>query len=183
MRAAVVAVLLLLATSSALVLSAAPAAAHGGDSAGVPAFFRTTVTSVTPGVEGLRVRSVERGARLQVTYDGPGVVEVLGDSGEPYLRLTSAGTETNLDSPSSWRDDDRLGATEVPADADGRGRPRWVALGEEPVLTWQEHRAHWTGLELPEQVQAEPGEARRVRDWTVPLVVDGAPVTVVGTLD
>ncbi|MCW2623078.1 MAG: hypothetical protein JWL64_2680, partial [Frankiales bacterium] len=141
--------------------------------------YRTTITSISPAVPGLAVRPVEQGARLELTWSGAGTVVVLDDAGTPYLRVGPRGVETNRDSPAAYRDRDRRGTTVVPPDADGQGPPRWQVTSSTTTVRWHEHRAHWTGLRPPPDL----ADGGRVRDWTVPLQVDGRPVTVSGTLD
>ncbi|MBM0240265.1 hypothetical protein JNW88_29915 [Micromonospora sp. ATA32] len=65
---------------------AAPAAAHGADAPGRHE-YRTEVTGVTPARPGLTVRAVEAGARLELVNRTGRNVEVIGYSGEPYLRV------------------------------------------------------------------------------------------------
>jgi hypothetical protein len=51
------------------------------------------------------------------------------------------------------------------------------------VARWHDHRSHWMADKPPPQVAADPGRAQRIRDWVVPLRVDGSTVEVRGTLD
>jgi hypothetical protein len=125
------------------------------------------------------VRVVEQGARLKLSWSGPGTVVVLDEGGAPFLRISPQGVETNRDSPDAYRDKDRRGTTVVPPEADGLGDPRWTRTSSTPTVLWHEHRAHWTSLQKPPGLSG----GGRVRDWTVPLQVDTRSVTVSGTLD
>lgn len=135
-----------------------------------------------PDVPGLAVESVEAGSRLRLAWSGPGTLVVLDSDGAPYLRLTPQGVETNTDSRASWLDRDRRGLTVVPPGVDSRGEPVWERTSGPPEVLWHEHRAHWTGTEPPEGVSGGGG-AQRVRDWSLPLQLDGRPLAVTGTLD
>lgn len=138
--------------------------------------YRTTITSVPP-VAGLRVEVVENGSRLRLAWSGPGTVVVLDEGGAPFLRLSPSGVQTNQDSPLTYTSRDRRGLTTVPPGVDGLGAPRWVQVSEDPEVLWHEHRAHWTKLTEP------PGSGEReVRTWTLPMLVNGAAMTVTGTL-
>ncbi len=148
----------------------------------MPADYLTTITGA-PDVEGLEVAVVEGGSRLELRWSAPGELVVLGTGGEPFLRLTPEGVESNRDSPDHWLTQDRRGTTEVPEGVDGRGAPDWERTSDEPVARWHEHRAHWTGTDPPEVVQDDPDARHRVADWVVPLRVDGAGAEVTGTLD
>lgn len=172
--------LVLLAALGALLGLAAPASAHAADAQGVDADYLTTLTEVPAGVS---ATVVESGSRLELRLSGASEVVVLDEAGEPFLRLTGDGAELNEDSPYAWRTMDRRGITEVPADADGVGEPRWTTISDDPVAIYHEHRMHWTELDPPPEVAAAPDQERRLRDWSVPLVVDGVPASLDGTLD
>jgi hypothetical protein len=66
--------------AGAFVAPATPASAHGADAPETTA-FRTTVTGIAPPMRGLSVRTVEAGARLELTNDSGRTVEVLGYAG------------------------------------------------------------------------------------------------------
>lgn len=141
----------------------------------MPEDFRTTITSISPSVPGLSLDVVENGSRLKLTWRGSGTLVVIGNGGEPYLRLTPQGVETNQQSPDTYRNKDRRDLTETPEGVTGAEPPRWERTSTSPVAIWHEHRAHWVNLEKPASVGL-------VREWEVPLTVDSAPVSVRGTL-
>ena len=172
--------LVLLAALGVLLGLAGPASAHGEDAQGVDADYLTTLTDVPVGVS---ASVVEGGSQLELRLSRAAEVVVLGETGEPFLRLTPDGAELNEDSPYAWRTLDRRGITEVPADADGVGEPRWTKTPGDPAAVYHEHRMHWTEPNPPPEVAAAPDDERRLRDWSVPLVVDGVPVALTGTLD
>jgi hypothetical protein len=178
---------IVVATALVAFVPAAPAAA---DPAG-PTHYDSRITGITA-EDGraqdeppVRLEILGGDAFLVVAAD-PGVeVEVPGYEGEPYVRIAADGTvEVNQRSPARWLNDARYGAEEVdvPADADPAAPPRWEAVASDGEYAWHDHRIHWMSPSLPRQVDAAAGEPQPVADWEVPLVIDGAPVTVVGEL-
>jgi hypothetical protein len=162
---------------------AAPAFAHGGD-APDGTNYRTAVTTVSPGLPGVAVRTVEAGARLELTNRSGRTVEVLGYDGEPYLEVRPDGVYENTRSPATYLNTTLTGGTAVPAEADPAAPPTWRRVSEEPVARWHDHRAHWMSATPPPQVDTDPGRTHRIRDWTVPLRADGLVTAQVrGTLD
>ncbi|MER7457623.1 hypothetical protein [Micromonospora sp. NPDC126480] len=161
---------------------AAPAAAHGADApAGTD--YRTEVTAVTPARPGLTVRAVEAGARLELTNTGDRPVEVIGYSGEPYLRVGPDGVYENRRSPATYLNRTLAGDTRIPAEADPAAPPDWRRVDGSTTVRWHDQRALWRESAPPPQVRAAPDREHRVRDWTVPLRVDAQVVEVRGTLD
>lgn len=167
---------------TAALASGSPAAAHGAD-APDSTNYRTSVTAVAPDVEGLSVRAIEAGARLELTNDTGQTVEVLGYAGEPYLQVRPDGVFENANSPATYRNRTLAGDTVPPAGTDPAQPPVWRKVGSQPVVRWHDQRTYWLAAEPPPQVQADPSQPHRVRDWAVPLRVDGSPVEVRGTLD
>jgi hypothetical protein len=112
-------------------------------------------------------------------------VEVPGYDGEPYVRIAADGTvEVNQRSPSRWLNDARYGAedVEVPPEADAAAPPRWEVVATDGEYAWHDHRIHWMSPSLPRQVDPAAGTAQPVTAWTVPLRVDGQPLTLTGEL-
>jgi hypothetical protein len=112
-------------------------------------------------------------------------VEVPGYDGEPYVRIAADGTvEVNQRSPSRWLNDARYGAedVEVPPEADAAAPPRWEVVATDGEYAWHDHRIHWMSPSLPRQVDPGAGTAQPVTAWTVPLQVDGQPLTLTGEL-
>jgi hypothetical protein len=161
---------------------AAPAAAHGADAPGATN-YRTAVTSVTPPVDGLSVRAIEAGARLELTNRTGRTIEVLGYAGEPYLQVRPDGVFENRNSPATYLNATLAGDTAPPDTADPAKPPAWQKVASEPVARWHDQRTHWLEAEPPAQVRADPGRPQRVRDWVVPLRADASSVEVRGTLD
>ena len=161
---------------------AAPAAAHGAD-APDGTDYRTEVTAVTPARPGLTVRAVEAGARLELTNTGDRPVEVIGYSGEPYLRVGPDGVYENRRSPSTYLNRTLAGDTRIPAEADPAAPPDWRRVDGSTSVRWHDQRALWRESAPPPQVRAAPDREHRVRNWVVPLRADGEPLEIRGTLD
>lgn len=175
----------------ALALGATPAAAHGADApaaahgADAPAAtnYRVTATGTVPAVDGLTVRVVEAGARLELTNHTGRPIEVLGYAGEPYLEIRPDGVYRNLRSPTAYQNETLAGDTPVPADADPTAPPAWERISTRPVARWHDQRTYWLDDAPPEAVRAAPDQEHRVRDWTIPLRDGVTGFELHGTLD
>lgn len=168
--------------AGALVVPATPAFAHGGDTPEATS-YRTVVTSITPSLPGVSVRSVEAGARLELTNDSGRTVEILGYAGEPYLEVRPDGAYENRNSPAAYRNQTLTGDTPVPATADPAAPPQWRRVSGGTSVRWHDQRTHWMGDDLPPAAQAEPSRSHRLRDWSVPLRDQTRTFEIRGTLD
>ena len=154
--------ILILTVAGAVVAPATPASAHGGDAPDATA-YRTTVMQIMPPMPGLSVRTVEAGARLELTNDSGRTVEVLGYAGEPYLAVRADGTYENVHSPATYLNVTLGGDGPVPATADPTAVPSWRRVSGSTTVRWHDRRTHW--LEPAPSLT----RAQRLRDWTVPL--------------
>ncbi|MGV9211585.1 hypothetical protein ACTFTM_06940 [Micromonospora sp. RB23] len=170
------------AACAATLLTAAPAAAHGAD-APDGTDYRARVTGVTPARPGLTVRVIEAGARLELTNRTGRAVEVIGYSGEPYLRIGPDGVFENTRSPATYLNRTLAGDTALPPGADPAAPPSWRRIDDGTTARWHDQRALWQESTPPAQVRAAPEREHRVRDWTVPLRDGTDPLTIGGTLD
>ncbi|MEU7589933.1 hypothetical protein AB0A95_26980 [Micromonospora sp. NPDC049230] len=170
------------AAFAATVLTAAPAAAHGAD-APDGTDYRTRATGVTPQRPGLEVRVVEAGARLELTNDTGRAIEVIGYSGEPYLRVGPDGVFENSRSPATYLNRTITGDAALPAEADPAAPPAWRRIADGSAVRWHDQRALWQESAPPAQVRAAPDREHRVREWTIPLRDGTDPLTIGGTLD
>ncbi|MEV4120511.1 hypothetical protein [Micromonospora sp. NPDC049645] len=170
------------AAGLATLLGAAPAAAHGGD-APDGTDYRTRTTGVTPARPGLEVRVIEAGARLELTNRTGRAVEVIGYSGEPYLRVGPDGVYENSRSPATYLNRTITGDTALPAEADPAAPPSWRRIADGATARWHDQRALWQESSPPAAVRTAPDREHRVRDWTVPLRDGADPVVIGGTLD
>jgi hypothetical protein len=170
-----------LATLTALLLVLVPAAAgHGG---GGDRGFTSTVTSVTPGVDGLTATVLEGDDRLRLRNDTGKTVVVLGYEGEPYLELRADGTFQNSRSPATYLNDDRYGKVDLPDSADPKAAPDWERVSPRPTFEWHDHRIHWMSETLPPKVAAAKDVPQHVFDWKVPGTIGGEALTISGSLD
>ncbi|MET8277385.1 hypothetical protein [Micromonospora sp. NPDC005174] len=170
------------ATCAATLLTAAPAAAHGADAPN-GTDYRTRVAGVTPARPDLTVRVIEAGARLELTNHTGRPVEVIGYSGEPYLRVGPDGVFENSHSPATYLNRTLVGDTALPADADPAAPPSWRRIADGTTARWHDQRALWQESTPPAEVRAAPEREHRVRDWTVPLRDGTDPLAIGGTLD
>ncbi len=166
--------------AGAVVAGATPAYAHGAG--GVqPTNYRTTVESVSPAVPGLRVRAVDFGELLEVTYTGTETLTVLGYDGEPYLRVGPGGVFRNERSPATFLNRSMTPSSAPPARFDAKAPPEWKRISTGRTARWHDHRAHWMSSEPPDSVKADPWYCHVVIDgWKVALVHGDRPVTVSG---
>ncbi|AEV82083.1 hypothetical protein ACWT_1067 [Actinoplanes sp. SE50] len=173
---------LILAVAGAMIAPATPAFAHGGEGANVTS-YRTTVSGISDPMRGLSVRTVEGGARLELTNDTGRSIEVLGYSGEPYLELRPDGVYQNLGSPAAYVNRTLAGDTPVPPVADPTAPPSWQKVSAGHTIRWHDQRTHWLGTVRPPQAVTDPGHAHRLRDWTVPLRDQVRLFAIRGALD
>lgn len=161
-----------------------PAAAHGGGSEGPTATnFRTTITSLVPEVDGVTVRVIDVGSRLELRVSNGREVVVLGYEDEPYLKVAQDGVFQNLRSPATYLNESRNGGDPVPATADATGAPEWKRVSGGATVRWHDHRAHWMGEQRPPGVDDSVEAAQVIYPaWTVPLRVDGVPMVLTGQL-
>lgn len=112
---------------------------------------------------------------LSVSNEGASEVVVLGDQEEPYLRLTAAGVDANLRSPTHIKGQDPALAN-VGA-GDPTATPEWVQVNGGRSYTFVLERAG------PDQDLASlyaVDEPTVMREWTVSLLVDGQRIDIPG---
>ncbi len=154
-----------------------------------PTHYRSEVSGLVDAaggpVSGVRAEVVGGDTYLVLGVTGAEQVEVPGYEGEPYLRFDGDGrVEVNVRSPARWLNDARFGAldVEVPPTADAEAAPQWETVAANGRYAWHDHRIHFMSPTLPDDVDPTAGSAQEVFAWEVPLVVDGAPARVEGTL-
>jgi hypothetical protein len=158
------------AVVAVVAMSAAPAMADPAR----PTHYRSTVERLAPTVPGVTV-TVEGGDAFLAVVVAPGTsLLVPGYQGEPYLAIDGDGVVSiNRNSPASWLNTDRYGRAAEPPSSDPGAEPHWEVVAEGGEWAWHDHRIHWMSPDRP-----GPDEI----DWQVPIIVDGAPVVVHGTL-
>jgi hypothetical protein len=169
---------------AALVLGPVPAGAHApGQQLPDASYYRAEITGgVTPATAGVTARVDPGGEWLELSNAGPGTVLVLGYTGEPYLRLSSAGAEENELSQTTYLNR-ALFADSVPTAGSGSSvAPAWKQIGGTGTARWHDHRIHWMGRDRPPAVASDPTHPHLVGNWTVHATADGVPFEVHGAL-
>jgi hypothetical protein len=174
--------LFLTVVAGVLVGPATPAFAHAGDAPDATS-YRTTITGFSPPSSGITVRTVEAGARLELSNSTGRTIEVLGYSGEPYLEVRPDGTYQNVNSPATYLNATLTGDNPVPASADPTAPPSWRRVSSSTSVRWHDQRTHWLSPGLPPAAAADPAREHRLRDWIVPLRDQARTFELRGTLD
>lgn len=174
--------MLALCVAAAAVAGAEPAHAHSV--AGVSGSnFKTRLKTVTPPTQGLEIKVIEVGSRLELVNETGREVIVLGYQDEPFLRFNRDGVFENTKSPATYLNADRKGTEAVPATADPDAPPEWRKVDSSNTARWHDHRAHWMGDRDPPNVRKAPNRAHVVYpEWKVHLRVDGQPVVASGDM-
>jgi hypothetical protein len=126
----------------------------------------TSPSEIAPGVRVTLLPGRHPGLLLENTSARP--VTVVGDRGEPFLRIGPAGVEANVRSD-TWQRSGRAGSTarvltSIPAE------PDWVRVATAPRYGWIEPRAA-----APTSTRAAGGDR-----WQVPLQIGAERVLVSG---
>ncbi len=129
----------------------------------------TTIDTSPPEVDVSVIASRPPQVRIRVADDTD--VEVVSDDGRSFIRVDARGARGDLSSPDYQAHLRGIGVGEV----DGEG---WVPLagGGPDRATWVDLR-----LSLEEDIPTTPTEAHRfAHEWSIPLLVDGAPARIGG---
>ena len=177
-------VAVLCGTVGLLLWVAVPAGAHGDHDLPDAAYYLSTITSVRPEVPGLDLSIIKDGASITLTNRTGRTVVVLGYTGEPYLRISPAAVEENVQSVSSLLNGSLVVSdfARQLAQRQQQGPPQWRRVSEGPTFTWHDHRMHWMAQQRPPVAAADPRHPHPVFDWTMDLSVEGRPVVVTGAL-
>ncbi len=176
-RSALVAVIVLFIS----VVTAGPAQAHSA--AGSPSSnYRTVIDSITPPSSGFRIKVIEEGSRLQLTWLQGDPIIVPGYQDEPYLRVDQNGVEENLRSAALYVNQDRFGTSELPSIVDEDAAPQWKRSSSERTVRFHYHPAHWMLTELPPVVREDPSKPHDIQSFTLVLQQGNAASTVSGRL-
>ncbi|GAA4924829.1 hypothetical protein [Actinoplanes utahensis] len=171
-----------LAVAGTVLVPATPASAHVGDTASV-SDYRITVTGLSSPMDGLTVRVVEGGARLELSNTTGRTIEVLGYSGEPYLEVRPDGAYENVNSPATYVNETLGGETPVPPAANPTSAPSWRRISGDTTVRWHDQRILWTEAGPPPVAAAAPDQRHRLREWAVPLRDQVRTFDIQGTLD
>jgi hypothetical protein len=152
---------LLIAATAAVCLAVPAVASAHGRAATVALDYRLPLDGSVGRLDGVRARILDGDRSLRLVVDRGTRVVVLGDLGEPMLRLDN-GVWVNLSSPTAQAN--RLVRRR------GKG---WKKIAGGRAFAWHENR-----LAPPPFVSGRYGAVAR---WRVPLVVDGRPTAVSGS--
>ncbi|MGH9000374.1 MAG: hypothetical protein ACRDY7_13405 [Acidimicrobiia bacterium] len=166
-----------------LVAGASPAQAHNVGGA-TSSNYRTRITSVEPDIDGITVRVVEAGARIELVNRTDDDVVVFGYKKEPYLRVGPDGVYQNIHSPATYLNRSMVPMADVtlPEQADARAEPEWKKVSDDHKARWHDHRSHHMGTRAPPKVRQAPGETHNLRPFQVRMTHAGTDVEVRGDL-
>lgn len=155
-----------------------------------PTDYRSTVESIEPATDAIRVDIVGGDGFLDLQVTRGHTVSIAGYQDEPWLEVSETGVvRENQAAPTHFLNENRYG-TVIP---DGitvqtaTDRPQWKVVARNGRFIWHDHRIHYMTPEIPPKLV--PG-TRRVAigggpdgRWQVPMVVDGTPTVVTGSLE
>jgi hypothetical protein len=173
---------ILLGVVAACLVTQLPALAHPGG-VDLPPNYESRVTALEGDHQGVRARVT--GADELVVLEVPEGIEVEVPGYNPpevYLRFDAAGdVHANLAGPTHHFNTvagiDLRRRPELRADAE----PRWEQVSSGGRYAWADQRIRWMGPD-PTPPQLDTDRAQYVRDWEIPILVEGEPVTIRGEL-
>jgi hypothetical protein len=172
----------LLATALLAALVACPVALGHGD--GAARGYTSSVTTITPKLDGLIVQVLQGDDQLNLRNDTGRVLVIQGYEGEPYLRFApGGGVFRNANSPATYLNEERYGSVDVPTSASKTAAPRWERVSRGRAYDWHDHRIHWMSTIDPPKVRQAKDEPHHVFDWNVRGTVGGQPLAIRGSLD
>ena len=168
----------------ALVLAAAmaavwavPAGAHQGNPN-----YRSVIDRVSPTVPGVKLQVLGFDSQFQLTNRSNQTVTVFGYDGEPYARILANGTvEQNHLSPATYINVSDFATVAPPKFTNPNAPPQWRVVDKTGSFIWHDHRMHWMGSNLPQQVK-DKHKKTKVFDYQIPLSVGAQKGQISGTL-
>jgi hypothetical protein len=142
--------------------------------------YVTTVTGITPALDGITVRSPGNGEAITVTNNTSTPLIIEGYQQDQYLKVTKDGVWENKLSPAVALN--KLNDIEVPKGSSATADPVWVKLNSTNHAQWHDHRIHWMGTINPPAVQKDPGKPHLVKDWTIPIHLGDTAAAITGKL-
>jgi hypothetical protein len=145
-----------------------------------PTDYQSRVVAITPAVAGVSARIIGGDSFFELSVDTSVTIEVVvvGYRGEPYLRFRPGGeVQENERSPSKYLNRSRYETSSPPPEADPAADPEWKAVAQDGRWAWHDHRTHWMNTARP--LGHVPGD--QILEAVIPLLVDGAPVSVTVT--
>lgn len=127
----------------------------------------TVLDEVSPAIAGLQVRVTHLTApALVVSNRTSHPLVVLGEKGEPFLRIDNGSVEANALSPTSYRSADPTGERPLPDQLDATAPPRWTVLARKDAWSWFDPRLRSRGSSSA--------------SWEVPARVGRKSIAIVG---
>jgi hypothetical protein len=151
------------------------ALAHVGKSAPVATNFAAHINGLRPASEALEAKVVDGDRQLWLRVNATTTVLIPGAENEPLLRFDRDGVFVNLRSLTAQSD--RIDRFDLRPYPNPKARPLWHRLSSGHSYRWHEHRLH--ALEPLARGQHATAVVGR---WAVPLLIDGQPHTLAGTL-
>jgi hypothetical protein len=141
---------------------------------------RAVLDSVTPKLpDGVVVEArISVSDQLVVENRTPTDLLVLGEGGEPFLRIGPQGAFANIKSPTWYRSNDPTGAAVPPKDADAAAEPVFARITTDPAWGWFDHRMHRVSLTRPPGLAVD--KPIRLESWAIPMRYGDLAVTVKG---
>lgn len=135
------------------------------------------IDAIEPRLPGVTIQ-VHISAADQLVVENPTTTElaVVGEQGEPFLRIGPDGAFANTRSPTWYRSNDPTGSFPVPPQADPLAPPEWARVSREPAWGWFDHRLHRAALTA---APAGDGPVTLER-WRVPMRYGEREVVVRG---
>jgi hypothetical protein len=154
------------------------AAAHSTLACEGHAFVRVEIDELPRELAGMRVEFHKTmGPQLVIDNPTSRTVEVLDDTGVPFVRIGRQGVEGNIASE-AWYTTYSPAAV-VPASVKRGAKARWVRASTDTSFGWFDQRLDASKTTLPSDV-VEASRAADLGAWTVPLRVGGRPVMLRG---
>ena len=154
----------LAACAAAAAIRPPSADAHVGSGL-ISTSYEARIDAIRPPVPGVTATVLDGDLKLRIDADPPHVVTVLGVIHEPFIRIGPGGVFVSSRSPTA--ESDGLVTLQQMRAA------RWIRLSGGHSFAWHENRLR--------PVPSVSGADRRVAGWSIPLLVDGRPVTVTGS--
>ena len=146
--------------------------------------YTSTVTTITPKLDGLTVQVLQGDDQLDLRNDSGRELVIEGYEGEPYLRFDAGGgVFRNANSPATYLNEERYGGVDVPGGLEDRHAALGASRPRQAAYNWHDHRIHWMSTIDPPKVRQAKDKPHHVFDWTVPGSVGGEPLAIRGSLD
>jgi hypothetical protein len=149
----------------------------------LPPNYESRVTALQ-GEHGVVRARVAGGDAFMVLEVPEGVeVEVPGyNPGEEYLRIDPTGAVyANVAGPTHHFNAGDVPDLRLRSDLRADAEPEWLRVSSDGRYAWADYRISWLGPD-PTPPQIDTDQPQHVRDWEIPIVVDGEPVVITGEL-